>query len=50
MPSLIEDFEFIAKRADEIRAAHSRDLGLSSPAVPEPPPSPAGGVAVPIPT
>jgi hypothetical protein len=31
MPSVIEDFEFIAKRASEIRAARYHELGVSPP-------------------
>lgn len=34
MPSVIEDFDFIAKRAHEIRMARYHELGVSPPAVP----------------
>jgi hypothetical protein len=40
MPSVIEDFDFIAKRASEIRAARYHELGVSPPgsaARPQPP-------------
>ena len=32
MPSVIEDFDFIAKRASEIRMARYHELGVSPPA------------------
>ena len=32
MASVIEDFEFIAKRVAEIRAARYQELGMSAPA------------------
>jgi hypothetical protein len=35
MPSAIEDFDFIARRAREIRAARYLELGVSPPASPE---------------
>jgi hypothetical protein len=37
MPSVVEDFAFIAKRAQEIRAARYQELGVSPPNSPEPP-------------
>jgi hypothetical protein len=37
MPSLIEDFEYIARRASEIRAARYRELGVSPPSPPKQP-------------
>ena len=37
MPSLIEDFAFIAKRAQEIRVARYQELGVSAPKPPAPP-------------
>jgi hypothetical protein len=39
MPSVIDDFAFIAKRAQEIRAARYQELGVSSPNPPDPPQS-----------
>jgi hypothetical protein len=38
MPSIVDDFAFIAKRVQEIRAARYLELGVSSPNPPEPPP------------
>ena len=38
MPSLIEDFDYIARRASEIRAARYQELGVSPPATSEQPP------------
>jgi len=48
MPSVVDDFAFIAKRVHEIRAARYQELGVSSPSPPDPPrpiaeQSPAGG-------
>ena len=40
MPSVVEDFAFIAKRAHEIRAARYHELGVSPPSSPQPPPHP----------
>jgi hypothetical protein len=37
LPSVIEDFAFIAKRVSEIRAARYHELGVSPPASPEQP-------------
>jgi hypothetical protein len=37
MPSLIEDFAFIAKRAQEIRVARYQELGVSAPNPPAAP-------------
>ena len=37
MPSVIEDFDFIAKRASEIRMARYHELGVSPPAAPAQP-------------
>ena len=37
MPSLIEDFAFIAKRAQEIRIARYQELGVSPPNSPDTP-------------
>ena len=34
MPSVIEDFDFIAKRASEIRMARYHELGVSPPTAP----------------
>ncbi len=31
MPSIVEEFEFIARRANEIRAARYHELGVSPP-------------------
>ena len=36
MPSVIEDFAFIAKRAQEIRVARYQELGVSAPNPPAP--------------
>lgn len=48
MPSLIEDFAYIAKRAGEIRAARYRELGVSPPVPPERPvPEAQEGAAAP---
>jgi hypothetical protein len=41
MPSVVEDFAFIAKRAQEIRAARYQELGVSPPGSAEPPRDPA---------
>jgi hypothetical protein len=35
MPSLVDDFDFIARRASEIRAAHYQELGVSPPGSPQ---------------
>jgi hypothetical protein len=35
MPSVVEDFAFIAKRAQEISAARYQELGVSPPNSPE---------------
>jgi hypothetical protein len=40
MPSIVDDFAFIAKRVHEIRAARYQELGVSSPN-PSAPPQPA---------
>ena len=37
MPSVIEDFNFIAQRAREIRMARYHELGVSPPAAPAQP-------------
>ena len=37
MPSVIEDFAFIAKRAQEIRIARYHELGVSDPTPANPP-------------
>src|SRR5690349_22273527 len=37
MPSVADDFEFIARRANEIRAARCQDLGVSTPDAQDPP-------------
>ncbi len=37
MPSVVDDFAFIAKRVQEIRAARYQELGVSSPVQPDPP-------------
>ena len=39
MTSVVEDFEFIAKRVSEIRSARYHELGVSPPAPPEQPQS-----------
>jgi hypothetical protein len=40
MPSVIEDFDFIAKRASEIRMARYHELGVSPPVAPAQPQPP----------
>ncbi len=37
MPSVVDDFAFIAKRVHEIRAARYQELGVSPPSPPDPP-------------
>jgi hypothetical protein len=37
MLSVADDFEFIARRANEIRAARCQDLGISTPDAQDPP-------------
>jgi hypothetical protein len=37
MPSVVDDFAFIAKRVREIRAARYEELGVTSPNPPDPP-------------
>ena len=37
MPSVVDDFAFIAKRVREIRAARYQELGVASPNPPDPP-------------
>jgi len=47
MPSLIEDFEYIAQRAREIRAARYRELGVTPPVQSEQPAEVPEGQATP---
>jgi len=37
LPSVVEDFKFIAKRISEIRTARYHELGVSPPAPPKQP-------------
>jgi hypothetical protein len=41
MPSVVEDFAYIAKRVAEIRTARYQELGVSPPTTPERPQAPA---------
>jgi hypothetical protein len=48
MPSAVDDYTFIAKRAAEIRAARYQELGVSPPrpaVEPPPPPRPAAAAS-----
>jgi hypothetical protein len=47
MPSAVEDFAFIAKRAAEIRAARYQELGVSPPTSAKTSPPPPQAVSAP---